>query len=175
MGQATYVRTARQHACDQHEAQTDARDHARRAAHARRSVYRHSRWPALSEACLERAGYGCRDCGRHELELGDNERLLADHRLGTRTAIAARVALELELDARCSICSGQRDGQRAGRQRGAVDMGAPRSTPPLALRAFRPEVDEIPDWGGSGCRLSLVPVQRGGRPVLGERAPAPLQ
>jgi 5-methylcytosine-specific restriction endonuclease McrA len=138
-----YRRTARQHACEMHAAEDRARDEARRAAHPRRAVYRDPRWPALSEACIERAGFTCVDCGRHELELDDNERLLADHRRGTLEAIAAGVALELdELDARCSTCSGRRDGQRAARQGGALDSAPSQSTPPLPLRAFRPAADE---------------------------------
>lgn len=59
---------------------------------------------------LERDGYRCVDCGRHRDELGENERLLADHVAGVLTV--ADPFDPDECETRCSTCSGRKDGGR---------------------------------------------------------------
>jgi hypothetical protein len=91
-----------------------ARDNARRMAHPRRLVYDDPRWPRSRQATFDRDGHTCVDCGRHQTELGPNERLVADHVEGLE-AILERDGDPFDVDecaTRCSTCSGRKDGGR---------------------------------------------------------------
>lgn len=87
-------------------------DGARRQAHPRARIYADPRWKACARAVLQRDHWSCVDCGRHISQLGENEKLGADH-----DPIPV-----MECDdpydpdacrARCSTCSGAKDGKRA--------------------------------------------------------------
>ena len=91
-----------------------AREARRRAAKPQRKIWDSPRWKRVRELVCRRDGYRCVDCGRHREDLGSNEKLLADHERGL-----AVIMVEggdpfdpRECQARCSTCSGRRDGGR---------------------------------------------------------------
>jgi hypothetical protein len=63
---------------------------------------------------IARDGRRCVDCGCHESELGENERLVADHVDGVMNALDPLDPASCET--RCSTCSGRKDGARGGRR-----------------------------------------------------------
>ena len=90
-----------------------ARDARRRAAKPQRAIWDSSRWKRTRERVFRRDGYTCVECGRNRDELGENERLLADHVRGVVACMADGTAFDVdECETRCSTCSGRRDGRR---------------------------------------------------------------
>ncbi len=55
------------------------RDEGRRRAKPQRKVWDSAQWQRVRKLVLARDGYACRHCGRHRLELDDNERLSVHH------------------------------------------------------------------------------------------------
>ncbi len=95
-----------------------------------RWIWESLRWRCQTRpAVLLRDKLTCQDCGRTELALGENERLLVDHKNdGGLRAVLCAIGLTRpcscsscarafdvdELQTLCSTCSGRKDGSRAG-------------------------------------------------------------
>jgi hypothetical protein len=87
-------------------------DSARRNSHPRSTIYRTPRWRATSRAVLTAAGWRCADCGRHITELrAHGLTLVADHEIPVLQCPDPYD--RSNLTARCSECSGRKDGRRA--------------------------------------------------------------
>ena len=91
-----------------------AREVARRAAKPQRRIWDSYAWQQFREQIKERDGRTCADCGRHESELEENERLVVDHVNGV---LAGDPLNPDTVETVCSTCSGGRDGGRP-QQRG---------------------------------------------------------
>lgn len=123
-----------------------AAENARRNAKPRRRVYDSSRWKGKGGTrarVLRRDGRTCVDCGRHEEELEPNEKLLVDHERGLSVILAGGGDPfdDDECAARCSTCSGRKDGARAAGV--GMSVGVDALHPRANAREFRPSAPKF--------------------------------
>jgi 5-methylcytosine-specific restriction endonuclease McrA len=96
------------------QAEKAKRWNATKNAHPRREVYDDPRWQDTRAVVFRRDSSTCQACGRHILELDENETLVCDH-VESIAKIVARGGDPFdasECQALCSSCSGAKDGPR---------------------------------------------------------------